>query len=85
MSLINGLCVHECSDFLDSVVLSSAQFVFYIWTQPEGDMKFRVQLVIESNDDKPGVVEEIGVFERGQQLGVKLGSGDYPACAVPSS
>jgi hypothetical protein len=41
--------------------LSSAQFVFYSRTQPEGGMKFRVQLVIESNDDRPGVVEEIGV------------------------
>ncbi len=29
-------------------------------------MKFRVQLVIEGNDDTPGVVEEIGAFERGQ-------------------
>jgi hypothetical protein len=29
-------------------------------------MKFRVQLVIESNDDRPGAVEEIGVFERGR-------------------
>jgi hypothetical protein len=31
-------------------------------------MKFRVQLVIESDDDRPGAVEEIGVFERGQLL-----------------
>ncbi|HEX8811036.1 MAG TPA: ISKra4 family transposase, partial [Terracidiphilus sp.] len=36
-------------------------------------MKFRVQLVIESNDDRPGVVEEIGVFERGQLRAENLG------------
>jgi hypothetical protein len=36
-------------------------------------MKFRVQLVIESNDDRPGVVEEIGVFERGQLGAENLG------------
>ncbi len=36
-------------------------------------MKFRVQLVIESNDDRPGVVEEIGVFERGQLQAENLG------------
>jgi hypothetical protein len=28
MSLINGLCVHECSDFLDSVVLTGQCQVF---------------------------------------------------------
>ena len=27
MSLINGLCVHECSDVLDSVVLSINEFL----------------------------------------------------------
>jgi hypothetical protein len=36
-------------------------------------MKFRVQLVIESNDNRPGVVEEIGVFERGQLQAENLG------------
>jgi len=45
-------------------------------------MKFRVQLVIESNDDRPGVVEEIGVFERGQlqaeNLGLTLAENPYP-------
>lgn len=35
-------------------------------------MKFRVQLVIE-NDDRPGVVEEIGAFERGQLRAEDLG------------
>jgi hypothetical protein len=36
-------------------------------------MKFRVQLVIESDDDRPGIVEEIGVFERGQLQAENLG------------
>jgi hypothetical protein len=35
-------------------------------------MKFRVQLVIE-NDDQPSVVEEIGAFERGQLRAENLG------------
>lgn len=35
-------------------------------------MKFRVQLVIE-HDDQPGVVEEIGAFERGQLRTENLG------------
>ena len=36
-------------------------------------MKFRVHLVIESDDDRPGAVEEIGVFERGQLGAENLG------------
>jgi hypothetical protein len=36
-------------------------------------MKFRVQLVIENGDGRPSVVEEIGVFERGQLRAENLG------------
>ena len=36
-------------------------------------MKFRVQLVIEGDNEKPDVVEEIGLFERGQLRAEDLG------------
>jgi hypothetical protein len=52
----------------------STQFLFFDSpTQPEGAMKFRVHLVIESDDNRPGAVEEIGVFERGQLGAENLG------------
>jgi hypothetical protein len=38
-----------------------------------GGMKFRVQLVIESGNDRPDVVEEIGVFQRGRLSAEDLG------------
>jgi hypothetical protein len=36
-------------------------------------MKFRVQLVIEGGNDRPDVVEEIGVFQRGRLSAEDLG------------
>ena len=36
-------------------------------------MKFRVQLIIEGDDDRPDVVEEIGVFQRGRLRAEDLG------------
>jgi hypothetical protein len=49
-------------------------------------MKFRVQLVIEGNDDRPGVVEEIGAFERGQlhveSLGLTLAEARELLCGL---
>ena len=36
-------------------------------------MKFRVQLVIEGDNDRPDVVEEIGIFQRGELRVENLG------------